>query len=117
MGDRKYHGRRVDHGVPAWAPGGEGFSRQSVNVGGYRMSYVTGGQGMPVLLLHGIGSDCSVWRQTFLALAPHFRVYAPDLLGCGASEKPTIEYSIASLARYVGAFTEAVGITRAHVIG
>jgi pimeloyl-ACP methyl ester carboxylesterase len=86
-------------------------------VDGYRMSYVTGGQGAPVVLLHGIGSDCSIWRHTLLALAPHFRVYAPDLLGCGASEKPAITYSIETLTRSVAAFTEAIGIERAHVIG
>src|SRR5262249_32005978 len=117
MGERKHNGRRVNHGAPAWAPGSEGFSRQSVLVGSYRMSYVTGGQGMPVLLLHGIGSGCSVWRHTPVALAPHLRRYALDLLGCGASEKPPIDYSIETLARSVGAFTETLGIQRAHIIG
>jgi pimeloyl-ACP methyl ester carboxylesterase len=51
------------------------------------------------------------------ALAPHFAVYAPDLLGCGLSEKPATDYSIETLARGVVALMDALGVERASVIG
>ena len=52
--------------------------------------------GPPLLLIHGIGAGSSsfMWRKNFDALAEDFHVYAPDLLGFGASDKPaTAPYS------------------------
>ena len=44
----------------------------------------------PLLFLHDIGAGASsfMWRKNFDALAADFRVYAPDLLGFGLSDKP-----------------------------
>ncbi|MDQ3649645.1 MAG: alpha/beta fold hydrolase [Acidobacteriota bacterium] len=44
----------------------------------------------PLLFVHGVGAGTSafMWRRNFDALAEDFRVYAPDLLGFGASAKP-----------------------------
>lgn len=43
----------------------------------------------PVLLLtHGYGVGSGLWCYLLDLLAPHFRVYAVDWLGCGASERP-----------------------------
>jgi len=88
-----------------------------VMAGGHRLSYVTGGSGEPVLLIHGIGSEAAVWRASLPALAEHFTVYAVDLLGCGESEKPRVAYTVGLLARSVGAFTQALGLERLHVVG
>ena len=100
-----------------WLPEELGFVRRSVNAGGYRISYVVGGSGDPVLLIHGIGSDAAVWRATIPVLAEHFTVYAVDLLGCGLSEKPKVAYTAGLLARTLGAFTEALGLTSLRVVG
>jgi pimeloyl-ACP methyl ester carboxylesterase len=52
--------------------------------------------GTPVLLVHGFGANVSHFRHQFPALVEQgYRVYAIDLLGFGASEKPAdAEYSI-----------------------
>lgn len=52
------------------------------------------GQGAPVVLLHsfGPGHDSSEWRQVAELLAEDYRVYVPDLLGWGHSEKPALTY-------------------------
>jgi pimeloyl-ACP methyl ester carboxylesterase len=81
------------------------------------MSYVTGGEGPPVVFFHGIGASSYAWRLTLPALLPYFTVYAPDMLGCGESDKPAIDYSITALATYAAAFMDAVGLDRAHIIG
>src|SRR4051794_19904574 len=49
------------------------------------------GSGPPVLLLHGSGpgTTAAAWTPLIAALAPRFRVIAPDLLGFGASPPPT----------------------------
>ncbi len=49
------------------------------------------GAGSPVLLIHGRSTDVNSWRtweKNIAALAAHHRVYALDLLGYGASDKP-----------------------------
>jgi pimeloyl-ACP methyl ester carboxylesterase len=41
-----------------------------------------------VVLIHGFGACIGHWRHTIPALARHFHVFALDLLGFGASDKP-----------------------------
>ena len=92
------------------------LTRCYVTVSGFRMSYITGGQGDPVILLHGLGSGNADWRRTLPALVKHFTVYAPDMLGCGISDKPLIAYTIDSMAQYVRLFLEAIQVKHAHFI-
>ncbi|WNZ43540.1 alpha/beta fold hydrolase [Leptolyngbya boryana CZ1] len=49
---------------------------------------------VPVIFVHGFGGSIGHWRQNMSVLAKHHSVYAIDLLGFGASDKPDIDYSI-----------------------
>ncbi|XP_058203168.1 uncharacterized protein LOC131317630 isoform X4 [Rhododendron vialii] len=42
----------------------------------------------PLLLVHGFGASIAHWRRNILTLAQSYTVYAIDLLGFGASDKP-----------------------------
>ena len=84
---------------------------------GYRLAYITGGEGEPVIFLHGLGHAASLWNGVLPALARHFRVFAVDMLGCGHSDKPRIDYHLWSMAAYLRYFMDAVGIQRAHLVG
>jgi pimeloyl-ACP methyl ester carboxylesterase len=88
-----------------------------VSVLGYRMAYVTGGAGEPIVFLHGLGHAALAWNGVLPALAQHFRVFAVDMLGCGRSDKPRIDYSLWALATYIRYFLDAVSIERAHLVG
>ena len=57
-------------------------------VNGHRCHYVDQGSGEPVLLLHGNPTWSFYYRKLIAALAPRFRVIAPDHIGCGLSDKP-----------------------------
>jgi pimeloyl-ACP methyl ester carboxylesterase len=59
------------------------------------VSYRVTGQGTPLALLHGINAAASVYevRENFGPLGQHFRVYAPDLLGFGLSDRPRVRYT------------------------
>lgn len=100
-----------------WPRPDTGLTRHTAIVSGQRMSYVTGGSGPPVILLHGIGASSFAWRYTLPALLPHCTIFAPDMFGCGESDKPAIDYSIASLATYVAEFMDVIGVAKADVIG
>ena len=88
-----------------------------VDVLGHRMRYLTGGRGEPVVLLHGLADNAEAWGRILPPLASNYQVFAPDMLGCGSSAKPAIDYSLSTQATYLGHFMDAVGAERAIVVG
>lgn len=50
-----------------------------------------GGQGPPLVLVHGFGDRAMGWRSVLVPLAEHHRVIAPDLAGHGGSAPPASE--------------------------
>ncbi len=76
------------------------------------------GEGEPLLLLHGIyaGASSLEFRKNFDELSRDFRVYAPDLLGCGLSDKPRRRYGPEDVAAQIEDFArEEIG-AQAHLV-
>jgi pimeloyl-ACP methyl ester carboxylesterase len=61
---------------------------------GYHIFVAEQGDGPPVLLVHGVYAGASSYEFRIIAplLALRHRVVAFDFLGCGASEKPRVDY-------------------------
>jgi len=57
---------------------------------GVRYHIEVSGSGPPLLLLHGFTGTHATWRGLRKRLADSFTVYAPDLLGHGRTEIPSI---------------------------
>jgi hypothetical protein len=55
------------------------FSHHTADVNGIRMHYVIGGQGDPVVLLHGWPQTWYEWHKVMPALAKNYTVIVPDL--------------------------------------
>ena len=57
--------------------------------------YRKAGSGSPLLLLHDLTpfSSFSEWDRIFSPLSSRYAVFAPDLIGCGRSEKPNMTYT------------------------
>jgi pimeloyl-ACP methyl ester carboxylesterase len=68
------------------------FSHHTVSVNGIQMHYVIGGQGPPVVLLHGWPETWYEWHKIMPALAKNYTVIAPDLRGLGDTSKPNTGY-------------------------
>jgi pimeloyl-ACP methyl ester carboxylesterase len=83
-----------------------------VDVQGLRIRHLMIGDGPPVVLLHGIGRSLEDWSETWPALEQRYRVYVPDLIGFGLSDKPDVPYSLAGLARFVRHYLLSQGETR-----
>lgn len=66
-----------------------GFRSQQVSANGIHLHAVIGGEGPPLLLLHGYPQSHVLWRHVAPDLARHFTVVAADLRGYGASDKPS----------------------------
>lgn len=74
--------------------------------------------GPPVLLVHGLGWDSSLWAgqiETLAALG--WRVVAPDLRGMGRTDKPDMAYSIDLYADDMLAVMSELGIERFALAG
>lgn len=70
-----------------------------------------------VVLVHGIGVSSRYMVPTALALAPSFRVFAPDLPGWGRTEKPDRALDVRELADVLADWMDAVGLASATLLG
>ena len=59
------------------------FTSRSIDTGDVRLHAVTGGDGPPLLLIHGWPGSWYYWRLVMPALARDFAVVAPDQPGIG----------------------------------
>lgn len=98
-----------------------GIGSRTVQVKGYRVHYLVEGpaNGPVVVLVHGLGASAEDWR----ALTPYFasagfRVYVPDLVGYGRSERPRdFSYSVRDEADVVTGFMDALGLKQVELGG
>jgi pimeloyl-ACP methyl ester carboxylesterase len=72
---------------------------------------------LPVVLVHGLGMSSRYMIPLAEHLAPHVRVYAPDLTGFGQSGKPSRVLTVRELADALAALMQAVEIERAAFVG
>ncbi len=96
-----------------------GLSTEQLTLdGGVRVVYTDGGEGEPLVLLHGFTADKDNWTRLARYLTPHMRVVAPDLPGFGASTRdPALDYSIEAQLERLEAFVDKLGIGRFHIGG
>jgi haloacetate dehalogenase len=67
----------------------EGFEQLRIETGGTTINVVKGGNGPPLLLLHGYPQTHTMWHKIAPRLAQDFTVVAADLRGYGDSGKPS----------------------------
>ena len=75
----------------------------------------------PILLIHGWSQHSLSWsRQLSSDLALRFRLVAPDLRGCGGSDKPTVPEAYTDARRWaedIAAIIEALALDRPLAVG
>ena len=74
------------------------FKGRFVKANGIRQHVVIGGDGPPLLLVHGWPQNWYAWRFMMPALARDYTVIAPDQRGIGLSERAQSGYDAATLA-------------------
>jgi pimeloyl-ACP methyl ester carboxylesterase len=87
---------------------------------GIRIRYQITGEGVPVILLHGLGGTLESWQRVGVTgmLARHFRVVAMDMRGHGQSGKPhDPKFYGPALAADIVRLLNHIGATKAHVVG
>lgn len=103
--------------MSGWFPFPDGARAARIRLDQLSMFTVEAGDGPPVVMLHGLGWDSSLWYPTLAQLAPRYRAIAADTRGHGESDKPEGPYSIDGFAADWAALLDRMNVTRATVIG
>jgi pimeloyl-ACP methyl ester carboxylesterase len=93
------------------------FRSRFIQANGIRQHVVIGGDGPPLLLVHGWPENWYAWRFLMPTLARHFTVIAPDQRGIGLSQKTRSGYDAATLAEDLAALMTELGHQRFAVVG
>ena len=103
---------------PRRRSGGDELATSRVEVDGRRVSYASGGRGLPVLFLHGWGLDHESYRRALRRLtARGCSVVAPSLPGFGHSDElPMSQRTVVGYAGWVERFLAAIGADEPVVV-
>ena len=92
-----------------------GIHRAEVN--GLHLFYRRAGEGEPVVLLHGFPETSYGWRKVMPLLAQHHTIIAPDLRGCGASDRPEHGYDKRTVASDIRELMRKLAFDRIDLVG
>ena len=96
-----------------------GLTRKQVDLpDGLRYVYLEGGQGDPLVLLHGFGANKDNFVRVAGALTRRYRVIIPDHIGFGeSSHPPEADYSPLAQVHRLHALMSALGVSQFHLGG
>jgi pimeloyl-ACP methyl ester carboxylesterase len=94
-----------------------GLEERFADVKGVRMRYFVGGQGPPLVLVHGLGGAASNWTELAPLLVARRRLLVPDLPGHGGSTALPAVSGLEPFADRVALVAEREGMLPAPVVG
>ena len=83
---------------------------------GVEIGWESVGEGLPIVLIHGVTQTRRFWDPITAGLAERFRVLAFDLRGHGESGGAT-DYSYRAMTQDVAAVVDAAGVSEPVVVG
>ncbi len=85
---------------------------------GLRFHYLNwGGEGRPLILLHGLASNAHIWDYVAPTLTQYFRVFALNQRSHGLTDRAPAGYDFPSITRDLHAFIEALDLQRPILVG
>ena len=94
-----------------------GFQSQTAEIRGVRARYFVGGEGPPLVLVHGLGGAAVNFTLLAPLLARRHRVLIPDLPGHGRSEPFEEAQGLTDYAAYIGDLADREGMFPGPVVG
>ena len=95
---------------PMKIPSDTRYSHEYVKIMGSKMAYIDVGKGDPILFLHGQPTSSYLWRNIMPHLEGQGRLIAPDNIGFGKSDQPTLAYTFGDHYRYFEAFVKKLNL-------
>lgn len=93
------------------------MERRYTVVDGWRIHSLHGGEGAPVVLLHGLSGSHRWWRSTVPALRGLRSVHVPELMGFGESRTSARLPTIAGMAELLISWLDALSLDRVDLVG
>jgi pimeloyl-ACP methyl ester carboxylesterase len=94
-----------------------GLEERFAEVKGVRMRYFVGGEGPPLILIHGLGGAAANWTELVPLLVRRHRLLVPNLPGHGGSTALPAVAGLAPFADRVALVAAREGMLPASVVG
>lgn len=79
--------------------------------------YVSKGSGEPIVFIHGVGLDHTIFKEQINYFSKQYHVIAYDMLGHGQSEKPNTEYKLIYYVEQLNRLITDLNLDKVHVVG
>lgn len=85
---------------------------------GIHFAYLEGGEGEPLMLLHGFGGNKDTFTSVSKFLVKHYRVIIPDIIGFGESAHPhDVDYSPSAQVERLRLLSQSLNLKNLHLGG
>jgi pimeloyl-ACP methyl ester carboxylesterase len=88
-----------------------------ININGLDIRYITGGEGDPLIIVHGGSDGASAWMQNIEVLSKQYTIYVPDMPGFGLSQSMEGSYYIPEMVDFIDNFARTVGLNSFYLMG
>lgn len=89
----------------------------NINIDDINVNYLIEGEGAPILMLHGWGSNILPFNQLVKHLSPHYKVYALDMPGFGQSAEPKTPWCADEYVDFIIKFAKQMNIEHTVLVG
>jgi pimeloyl-ACP methyl ester carboxylesterase len=96
---------------------GKDFASETATVNGATLHYVRGGEGSPIILIHGFPQDWFEYQAIMPRLAKHFTVIAVDLRGIGGSKSAPGGYDADNMAEDIDQLAATLKLQHVYLVG
>jgi pimeloyl-ACP methyl ester carboxylesterase len=91
---------------------------QTALINGLVVNYKIGGEGKPLLILHGWGGSSESWVNVQRILGRYgYRVICPDFPGFGKSERPKIPWNVSDYENWAIEFLKFLNLEKFYLVG
>ncbi len=93
------------------------LKEEYITVAENRIRYIEKGEGLPLILLHGMGGSLEWWEYNLDALSQKCRVIAFDFPGFGHSSMPDVRFKLDSVPVFMESLLNAFQLARVSLLG
>jgi pimeloyl-ACP methyl ester carboxylesterase len=91
------------------------LEKHKIELDSANVYYQVAGEGLPLVLIHGLSGSTHWWVKNIQALSEHFRLYVLDLIGFGLGRGQP--FALSESAQIIHEWLDQLGLERVHLVG
>lgn len=91
--------------------------KKKIKIDGRVITYIEEGKGKPIVFLHGLGSDCTLWSAVIPAFAKHYKVWSFSLPWYGTHDIYGRVYTFHTYPRFLESLIKQFRIRKPVLVG